>query len=58
MPKKMGVDKSTISPEFRQNKGQRGWRLKQAQLLRDERTQAGTNGKCFSVGNRFGVEKI
>ncbi|MBL0039204.1 MAG: helix-turn-helix domain-containing protein [Nitrosomonadales bacterium] len=23
----MGVDKSTISREFRRNKGQRGWRL-------------------------------
>ncbi len=45
---KMGVDKSTISREFRRNKGQRGWRPKQAQSLRDERRQYCINGKQFS----------
>lgn len=45
---KVGVDKSTISREFRRNKGQRGWRPKQAQSLRDGRKQACLNGKQFS----------
>ena len=31
------VHKSTISREFRRNKGPRGWHPKQAQELRDER---------------------
>ena len=44
---KIGVDKSTISREFRRNKGQRGWRPKQAQSLRDERKQVCLNGKQF-----------
>ena len=35
---KIGVNKSTISREFGRNKGQRGWRPKQAQSLRDERS--------------------
>ncbi|CAH1905238.1 hypothetical protein NTGHW29_490027 [Candidatus Nitrotoga sp. HW29] len=47
---KMGVDKSTISREFKRNKGQRGWRPKQAQSLRDERRQVCINGKQFSSG--------
>ncbi|MCX7194448.1 MAG: helix-turn-helix domain-containing protein [Proteobacteria bacterium] len=45
---KIGVDKSTISREFMRNKGQRGWRPKQAQSLRDERRQVCINGKQFS----------
>ena len=45
---KVGVDKSTISREFRRNKGLRGWRPKQAQALRDERKQANFNGKQFA----------
>jgi IS30 family transposase len=46
---KIGVDKSTISREFRRNKGQRGWRPKQAQSFSDERRQALTNGKCRCI---------
>ena len=46
---KVGVDKSTISREFRRNKGLRGWRPKQAQTLRDERKQACFNGRQFSA---------
>ena len=55
---KIGVDKSTISREFRRNKGQRGWRPKQAQSLRDERRQACTNGKCFSSDEWAEVERL
>ena len=55
---KIGVDKSTISREFRRNKGQRGWRPKQAQSLRDERKQACTNGKCFSWDEWAEVERL
>jgi IS30 family transposase len=55
---KVGVDKSTISREFRRNKGQRGWRPKQAQLLRDERKQACINGKQFSLNEWAVVERL
>lgn len=55
---KVGVDKSTISREFRRNKGQRGWRPKQAQSLRDERKQACLNGKRFSTDEWAEVERL
>ena len=55
---KMGVDKSTISREFKRNKGQRGWRPKQAQSLRDERRQACINGKQFSSECWAEVERL
>jgi len=55
---KIGVDKSTISREFRRNKGQRGWRPKQAQSLRDERKQACINGKQFSSNEWGEVERL
>ena len=55
---KIGVDKSTISREFRRNKGQRGWRPKQAQSLRDERRQACINGKQFSSDEWAEVERL
>ena len=55
---KIGVDKSTISREFRRNKGQRGWRPKQAQSLRDERKQACINGKQFSPDSWAEVERL
>ncbi len=55
---KVGVDKSTISREFRRNKGRRGWRPKQAQSLRDERRQACINGKQFSSGDWAEVERL
>ena len=47
--KKIGVDKGTISREFKRNEGKHGWRPKQARLFRNERRQAYTNGKCFSL---------
>lgn len=56
--KNIGVDKSTISREFRRNKGQRGWRPKQAQSLRDERKQACINGKQFSSDEWGEVERL
>ncbi|HLD08836.1 MAG TPA: helix-turn-helix domain-containing protein, partial [Methylophilaceae bacterium] len=40
----VGVDKSTISRELKRNKGDHGWRPKQAQRLRDERRQGCING--------------
>lgn len=55
---KVGVDKSTISREFSRNKGQRGWRPKQAQLLRDERKRACLNGKQFSSEEWAEVERL
>lgn len=55
---KIGVDKSTISREFRRNKGQRGWRPKQAQSLRDERRQVCINGKQFSSDSWAEVERL
>ncbi|RFC36391.1 MAG: Helix-turn-helix domain-containing protein [Candidatus Nitrotoga sp. LAW] len=55
---KIGVDKSTILREFRQNKGQRSWRPKQAQSLRDQRRQACINGKQFSSGSWVEVERL
>jgi IS30 family transposase len=55
---KIGVDKSTISREFRRNKGQRGWRPKQAQSFRDVRRQALTNGKHFSSDEWAEVERL
>ncbi len=36
----LGVNKSTISRELSRNRGQRGWRPKQAQAFRDERKQS------------------
>ena len=54
----MGVHKSTISREFMRNKGQRGWRPKQAQSMRDERKQACINGKQFSPNEWDEVERL
>ena len=56
--RKIGVDKGTMSREFKRNEGKRGWRPKQAQLLRDERRQACTNGKCFSSDEWAEVERL
>jgi IS30 family transposase len=55
---KMGVDKSTISREFSRNQGQRGWRPKQAQVLRDERKQACRNGRQFASTEWAEVERL
>ena len=56
--KKIGVDKGTISREFKRNEGKRGWRPKQARLFRDEHRQADTNGKCFSLDEWAEVERL
>jgi IS30 family transposase len=55
---KVGVNKSTISREFKRNKGQRGWRPKQAQSLRDGRRQACINGKRVSANEWAEVERL
>ncbi|WP_239292576.1 helix-turn-helix domain-containing protein, partial [Candidatus Nitrotoga sp. 1052] len=55
---KIGVDKSTISREFKRNEGKCGWRPKQAQSLRDERRQTCTNGKCFSSDEWAEVKRL
>src|SRR5512136_3211470 len=55
---KIGVNKSTISREFGRNKGQRGWRPKQAQSLRDERKQSCLNGRQFSSNEWVEVERL
>lgn len=55
---KIGVNKSTIAREFRRNKGQRGWRPKQAQSLRYERKQACSNGKKFTLNEWAEVERL
>lgn len=54
----VGVDKSTISREFRRNKGKRGWRPNQAQSFRDERKQACNNGKHFSLSEWAEVDRL
>ena len=54
----VGVDKSTISRELRRNKGQRGWRPKQAQYLRDERRRRCTNAKRITQEDWEGVETL
>jgi len=55
---KAGVSKSTISREFRRNKGRRGWRPKQAQSLRDDRRQACLNGSRFSSSEWQEIERL
>jgi transposase, IS30 family len=55
---KIGVNKSTISREFGRNKGQRGWRPKQAQSLRDERKQSCLNGRQFTSNEWVEVERL
>lgn len=54
----IGVNKSTISREFSRNKGQRGWRPKQAQGFRNERKQACINGKQFTSNEWGEVERL
>ena len=54
----VGVNKSTISRELKRNKGERGWRPKQAQRLRDERRQGCINGKQFSSNDWAEVERL
>jgi len=47
----IGVDKSTVCRELRRNRGQRGWRPKQAQELRDRRRWACSHAKRFDRGS-------
>lgn len=44
----LGRDKSTISPELRRNKGERGYRPKQAQAKAEERARNCANGRRIS----------
>jgi len=55
---KIGVNKSTISREFRRNKGRRGWRPKQAQSLHAVRRQKCLNGKRFSTEDWIEVDRL
>lgn len=54
----VGVHKATISRELRRNRGQRGWRPKQAQALRDTRRKACHNGKRFEAEDWEKVEPL
>ena len=54
----VGVDKSTISRELRRNRGQRGWRPKQAQELRDERRKGCSHAKRFSLEDWNKVDRL
>jgi len=56
--KKVGVNKTTISREFRRNKGKRGWRPGQAQVLCDKRRLACLNGSRFSSSEWLEVERL
>ena len=54
----MGVHKSTISREYRRNKGRRGWHPKQAQELRDERRKNCANAQRHSLLEWTEVERL
>lgn len=54
----VGVCKSTISRELRRNKGQRGWRPRQAQELRNERRKKCANAKRISWNDWTEVERL
>lgn len=54
----VGVHKSTISREFRRNKGRRGWHPKQAQELRDERRKNCANAQRHSLLEWTEVERM
>ncbi len=54
----LGVNKSTISRELSRNKGQRGWRPKQAQSFRDERKRSSLNGNRISSHEWADVERL
>lgn len=52
------VHKSTISREFRRNKGRRGWHPKQAQELRDERRKNCAKAQRHSLLEWTEVERL
>lgn len=54
----VGVNKSTISREFRRNKGRRGWHPKQAEELRDERRKQCANAQRLSMSDWTEVERL
>ena len=54
----VGVNKSTISRELRRNKGQRGWRPRQAQESRDERRHKCANARRLSLPDWAEVERL
>ena len=54
----VGVHKSTISREFRRNKGRRGWHPKQAEELRDERRKNCANAQRHSLLEWTEVERL
>lgn len=54
----VGVNKSTISRELKRNRGERGWRPKQAQRLRDARRQGCINSRRFSLNDWAEVERL
>jgi len=54
--RELSVDKSTISRELRRNRGQRGYRPKQAQLLSDSRRKAKENATRISAATWQQVE--
>lgn len=54
----VGVNKSTISREFRRNKGRRGWHPKQAQELRDGRREKCFNAQRLSMPEWTEVERL
>ncbi|SIO40922.1 IS30 family transposase [Nitrosomonas cryotolerans] len=54
----VGVHKSTISREFRRNKGRRGWHPKQAQELQDERRKNYANAQRHSLLEWAEVERL
>lgn len=54
----LGVHKSTITRELTRNRGERGWRPKQAQRTRDARRRGCINGKRFSLNDWAEVERL
>lgn len=54
----VGVHKATISRELRRNRGQRGWRPKQAQAMRDTRRATCINAKRFGAPDWEKVEPL
>ena len=54
----VGMNKSTISRELKRNTGQRGWRPKQAQALRDERRLACANAQRITPSDWVEVERL
>lgn len=54
----VGVNKSTISRELKRNQGERGWRPKQAQGLRNERRQGCINGQRLTPDDWTEIDRL